>query len=131
MLTAGTILGRDNLEASTDLVPFMFKATLDEDAAANTVVVDIARRTVAELGLNRSQATAYNAIFTALSQDEKIEDVFLGITNGDQFRQTSARCCPTTPAARSKASAWAPARSPANSWNRPTRSGVKAASAPP
>ncbi|MPS68650.1 MAG: autotransporter domain-containing protein [Novosphingobium sp.] len=94
VLTAGTILGRDNLEASTDLVPFMFKATLDEDAAANTVVVDIARRTVAELGLNRSQATAYNAIFTALSQDEKIEDVFLGITNGDQFRQTVGQMLP-------------------------------------
>jgi hypothetical protein len=94
VLTAGTIQGRDNLKAATDLVPYMFKATLDDKAAANTVVVDVARRTVAELGLNRSQATAYNAIFTALSQDEKIEDVFLGITNGDQFRQAVGQMLP-------------------------------------
>ncbi|TDW63436.1 uncharacterized protein with beta-barrel porin domain [Novosphingobium sp. PhB55] len=94
VLTAGTIQGRDTLKAATDLVPYMFKATLNDTAAANTLVVDIARRTVAELGLNRSQATAYNAIFTALSQDEKIEDVFLGITNGDQFRQSVGQMLP-------------------------------------
>ncbi len=94
VLTAGTIQGRDTLKAATDLVPYMFKATLNDTAATNTLVVDIARRTVAELGLNRSQATAYNAIFTALSQDEKIEDVFLGITNGDQFRQSVGQMLP-------------------------------------
>ncbi|WP_313433819.1 autotransporter domain-containing protein [Novosphingobium sp.] len=94
VLTAGSIQGRDKLKAATELVPFMFKATLNDQAAANTVVVDVARRTVAELGLNRSQATAYNAIFAALGQDEKIEDVFLGIADGDRFRQAVGQMLP-------------------------------------
>jgi hypothetical protein len=94
VLTAGSIQGRDNLETITEMVPFMFKAELDENAAANTIVVDVARRSVSELGLNRSQASAYDAVFAALSQDEEIEDVFLSITDGDAFRDSVGRMLP-------------------------------------
>ncbi|MCJ2186363.1 autotransporter outer membrane beta-barrel domain-containing protein [Novosphingobium beihaiensis] len=94
VLTAGAISGLDNLETATDLVPFMFKAELDEDAAANTIVVDVARRSVAELGLNRSQASAYDAVFAALSNDDEAEDVFLAITDGDTFRDTVGQMLP-------------------------------------
>lgn len=94
VLTAGSIDGRGNLAASTDLVPYMFKAALDTGAAANTIVVNVARRSVQELGLNRSQASAYNAVFTALGSDQKVEDVFLGITNGDAFREAVAQMLP-------------------------------------
>lgn len=94
ILTAGSITGLDNLETVTDLVPYMFKADLDEDAASNMIVVDVARRTVEELGLNQSQASAYDAIFAALSSDQDIEDVFLGITNGDSFRYTVGEMLP-------------------------------------
>ncbi|AIT82044.1 autotransporter outer membrane beta-barrel domain-containing protein [Novosphingobium pentaromativorans] len=94
VLTAGAIEGLDGLETATDLVPFMFKAALDEDAAANTIVVDVARRSKEELGLNRSQASAYDAVFVALGKDRDVADVFLGITDGDQFRQTVGMMLP-------------------------------------
>ena len=94
VLTAGTLTGRDKLTTMTDLVPFMFKAELNKDAAANTVVVDVARRTAAELGLNRSATAAYDAVYAVLGKDQKIEDVFLGITNGEQFRSAVAQMLP-------------------------------------
>ncbi|CCA90908.1 autotransporter outer membrane beta-barrel domain-containing protein [Novosphingobium sp. PP1Y] len=94
VLTAGAIEGLDGLETATDLVPFMFKASLDEDAAANTIVVDVARRSKQELGLNRSQSSAYDAVFAALGRDQEVEDVFLGIADGDLFRQTVGMMLP-------------------------------------
>ncbi|WP_395394401.1 autotransporter domain-containing protein [Novosphingobium sp. BL-8A] len=94
VLTAGSLTGRDVLETSTDLVPYMFKASLNKDAPANAIVVDVARRTVQELGLNRSQASAYNAIFAAIGKDDAIEKVFLGDTNGDAFREHVAQMLP-------------------------------------
>ncbi|HUD27979.1 MAG TPA: autotransporter outer membrane beta-barrel domain-containing protein [Novosphingobium sp.] len=94
VLTAGSLTGRDKLATATDLVPFMFKAELDKEAPANTIVVDVSRRTVTELGLNRSGAAAYDAVFQMLGKDEKVEDVFLGITNGDQFRAAVGQLLP-------------------------------------
>ncbi|MFC6621518.1 autotransporter domain-containing protein [Novosphingobium panipatense] len=94
VLTAGSLSGRDKLAASTDLVPFMFKAELDKDSPANAIIVDVSRRTVDELGLNRSGAAAYDAVFQQLGQDDKIEDVFLGITNGDAFRAAVGQMLP-------------------------------------
>ncbi|PNU04422.1 autotransporter outer membrane beta-barrel domain-containing protein [Novosphingobium guangzhouense] len=94
VLTAGSLTGRDKLTTNTDLVPFMFKAELDKEAAANTIVVDISRRTVSELGLNRSGAAAYDAVFEQLGKDDKIEQVFLGITNGDAFRSAVGQMLP-------------------------------------
>src|SRR5690606_33871900 len=94
VLQAGSITGLSDLETKTDLLPFMFKATLATDAAPNTIAVNVAKRTAQELGLNRSQAAAYNAVFAALSKDEEVEDVFLGITDGDQFRQAVRQMLP-------------------------------------
>ncbi|AKH44133.1 hypothetical protein FHS61_001452 [Altererythrobacter atlanticus] len=94
ILDAGTLEGLDGIETDTDMIPFMFKASLSEDAPANQLSVDVARRTTAELGLNRSQAGAYDAIYAALANDEDVEGVFLGITNGDQFRQAVRQMVP-------------------------------------
>jgi len=94
VVQAGSLSGLSNLSTKTDLIPFMFKATIADDAAANQVAVDIARRTTQELGLNRSQSSAYDAIFAALGKDEDIETVFLGITDGDQFRKAVGMMLP-------------------------------------
>ncbi|MBB4858815.1 hypothetical protein HNO88_002141 [Novosphingobium chloroacetimidivorans] len=94
VLTAGSLTGREKLTTMTDLVPFMFKAELNKNAAANTIVVDVARRTATELGLNRSATAAYDAVYAVLGKDQKIEDVFLGITNGEQFRGAVAQLLP-------------------------------------
>jgi hypothetical protein len=94
ILQAGAVTGLADLTTKTDLLPFMFKGTLASNAPANTIAVDITRRTAQELGLNRSQSAAYGAVFAALGQDDDIEDVFLGIANGDQFRDTVRQMLP-------------------------------------
>ncbi len=94
VLQAGSITGLDDLDTTTEFVPFMFKAELDEDAPANTIAVDVAKKTTQELGLNRSESLAYPAVFAAMSEDEDIEGVFLGITNGDLFRASVAQMLP-------------------------------------
>lgn len=86
VLQAGSITGLSGVTTKTDLIPFMFKAALATNAAPNTIAVDVAKRTAQELGLNRSQSAAYNAVFAAINEDDDVEDVFLGITDGEQFR---------------------------------------------
>ncbi|MBB3858822.1 hypothetical protein GGQ88_000062 [Novosphingobium hassiacum] len=94
VLSAGTLQGASNLSADTTLVPFMFKASIASDSGPNAIAVDVSRRTVTELGLNGSEGRAYDAVFAALSKDQAIEGVFLGITNGDAFRDAVARMLP-------------------------------------
>lgn len=94
ILQAGSITGLSGVTTRTDLIPFMFKATLASNAAPNTIAVDVAKRTAQELGLNRSQSAAYNAVFAAIGEDDDVEDVFLGITNGDQFRSAVRQMLP-------------------------------------
>ena len=94
ILQAGSISGLSGVTTKTDLIPFMFKASLAANAPANTLAVDVARKSAQELGLNRSQASAYSAIFAALQEDEDVEDVFLGINDGDLFRGTLRQMLP-------------------------------------
>lgn len=94
VLTAGTLTGASNLTADSALVPYLFKAAIAADGGPNSIVVDVARRSVAELGLNRSQASAYDAVFAALAKDDKVEGVFLGITDGDAFREAVGNMLP-------------------------------------
>ena len=84
VLTAGTLSGASNLTASSTLLPFLYKGTLS--STANQLLVNVARKSTTELGLNRSESSAFDAVLDAVSADQKIEDVFLGITDGDQFR---------------------------------------------
>lgn len=94
VLQAGTLTGASGIATQTTFVPYMFKAALATDAGANTLAVDIARRTATELGLNRSQSSAYNAVYAALAKDDDIEAVFLGITDGDNFRAAVRQMLP-------------------------------------
>lgn len=88
VLTAGDLQVGEEIGSDNTLLPFMYKATIDADEAAGELAVDIDRKDVDELGLNRSQATAYDAILDALAGDDEIADVFLNITEGDAFRDT-------------------------------------------
>lgn len=94
ILEADTVSGLDGLETNTEFVPFMFEASVAEDAAPNTIAIDVSRKSTEDLGLNRSQATAYEAIVAAMGQDEDVEGVFLGITDGDIFRGTLRQMLP-------------------------------------
>ena len=84
VLTAGSLTGASNLTASQTLLPFLYKGTLSSNATQ--LIVDVSRKSTTELGLNRSETGAFDAVLDAVIADQKIEDVFLGITDGDQFR---------------------------------------------
>src|SRR3546814_6231195 len=55
-------------------------------ATATQCIVVVSRKDVDELGLNRSEASAFNAVIDAAAADELVEGVFLDITDGDHFR---------------------------------------------
>ncbi|MEN7536748.1 autotransporter outer membrane beta-barrel domain-containing protein [Aurantiacibacter flavus] len=94
ILRAGSLQGAADLDLGETLIPFLFKATLATNAAPNTITVDIARRSVEELGLNGARASAFDAVFAALGNDEDIEDYFMGITKGETFRTALGQLLP-------------------------------------
>ncbi|MFC3067763.1 autotransporter outer membrane beta-barrel domain-containing protein [Phenylobacterium soli] len=66
--------------------PFLYQATLRADAAAGSLNVDLRPKTAAELGLNRSGAQAYSAVFAALDKDPAIGGAFLAQKTQGGFR---------------------------------------------
>lgn len=93
-LRAGTLEGTGNLSAADAALPFLFKGTVATTANAGELALDISRKNAIELGLNRSQASAYNAVYAALSDDDEIAASYLGIADGDQFRRTLSQMLP-------------------------------------
>ena len=92
VLTAGTLTGASNLTAETTLLPFLYKGTLSSNATQ--LIVNVSRKSTADLGLNRSESSAFNAVIDAVTADQAIEDVFLGITDGDQFHSQLRQMLP-------------------------------------
>lgn len=90
ILTAGTVTGASNLTTSAVSLPYMYKTSIATGGPANQIAIDIAAKTTTELGLNRSGSAAYGAIYAALSQDSKVANSFLNITDGTAF-QTAIR----------------------------------------
>lgn len=64
--------------------PFLYTASLKTDPAA--LSVDIRPKTAAELGLNRSGAQAFNAVFANLDKDPEIANAFLAQTTQAGFQ---------------------------------------------
>ncbi|MBC3940840.1 autotransporter domain-containing protein [Sphingomonas albertensis] len=93
VLRAGTLTGAANLTATTTLLPFLYKGSI-ATGTGNELAVDVARKSSTELGLNRSQASAYDAIYKALGNDAKIGGAFLNITDGDAFRGSVRQMLP-------------------------------------
>ncbi|MES3153881.1 autotransporter outer membrane beta-barrel domain-containing protein [Sphingomonas faeni] len=93
VLRAGTLTGAANLGATTTALPFLYKGSI-ATGTGNDLAVDIARKSSTELGLNRSQASAYDAIYKALGSDAKIGGAFLNITDGDTFRGSVRQMLP-------------------------------------
>lgn len=78
-LTAGTI-SQDLLGGGT---PYMYVASSRTDG--NNVYLDVARRSAAAIGMNASQAGAYDAVFAALGKDTGLASAFLGQGTRDGF----------------------------------------------
>lgn len=74
-------------------LPFMFKGTITSTAPTE-IAVTVARKSTAELGLNRSQASAWDAIYAALGKDAKVAGVYLAQTDGDGLRRQIRQMLP-------------------------------------
>ncbi|WP_165190719.1 autotransporter domain-containing protein [Caulobacter soli] len=75
-LTAGTI--NQDLLGGT---PYLYVASSRTDT--NNVYLDVRRRTSAEIGMNKAQASAYDATFAALGKDSAIAAAYLGQSTKD------------------------------------------------
>jgi hypothetical protein len=92
VISAGSLTGANNLAADSALVPFLYKATLA--VTGNTINVAINRKATGELGLNASEAGAFDRLFTALTKDAKVADLFLSINDADLFQAYVAQTLP-------------------------------------
>ncbi|MFT5329964.1 MAG: hypothetical protein ACI9TB_001111 [Parasphingorhabdus sp.] len=92
VVQAAMLTGANNLTASTTLLPFLYKGSLSSNA--DQVIVSVARKNAVELGLNRSEASGFDAAYAALANDEEVEDIFLAIADGEQFRNQLQQMLP-------------------------------------
>lgn len=92
VISAGSLTGASNLTADRALVPFLFKAALA--VSGNNVNVAISRKANSELGLNASEAAAFDPLFAAFSKDSRVADLFLGINDADVFQAFVAQTLP-------------------------------------
>jgi hypothetical protein len=77
-LSVGTI--NQDLLGNT---PYLYVASSRNDT--NNVYLDVRRRSATEIGMNKAQASAYDATFAALSQDKQVATAFLGQNTKDGF----------------------------------------------
>lgn len=64
--------------------PFMYVATSRADT--NNVYIDVRQKTAAEIGLNRAETSAYDAVYQALGKDSALAGTFLNQTTRDAYR---------------------------------------------
>lgn len=93
-LRAGTLEGAEGLSLVDEGLPFLFTGIVEADVGENALAVVISRRTAADIGLNRSESLAYDAILDALDNEAAIANVFLGVADGDAFRAAFRQMLP-------------------------------------
>ncbi|WP_297513569.1 autotransporter outer membrane beta-barrel domain-containing protein [uncultured Caulobacter sp.] len=64
--------------------PYLYVATSRADT--NNVYIDVRRRSAAEIGFNRAETSAYDAVFAALGKNSNIANAVLGQSTRDGFR---------------------------------------------
>jgi len=71
--------------ATLNGAPYLYQASLRTDAQAGSLYLDLRPKTAAEIGLNRSGAQAYSAVFDALDRNAGVEAAFLSQTTREGF----------------------------------------------
>jgi hypothetical protein len=87
-LTAGA------LSSTVEQAPYLYVANAYSDA--NSVYLDVRRRTATEAGMSTGQASAYDAVFGALGQDSSIASAFLDQYTKDGFYNLYNQMLPDT-----------------------------------
>lgn len=94
IVDAGTLTGANNLGLNSSVLPFLYVGSLSASEANGEITLNIRRRNAAELGLNASETSAYDAAYTALAADVAVERTFLGVTDADAFRSSLQQMLP-------------------------------------
>jgi uncharacterized protein with beta-barrel porin domain len=93
IVRAGSLSGAPVLDTQT-LLPYIFKGSVAGNAAAGTVTLSIAAKSVSDLGLTGSVARAYSAIFGALDNDKDVAGAFLAVTDGGTLNASLRQMLP-------------------------------------
>ncbi|MEQ1597645.1 MAG: autotransporter outer membrane beta-barrel domain-containing protein [Casimicrobium sp.] len=83
-LNAGTLVGTPQLDPQAGMLPYIFAGSLA--AAGNTLQLQIRRKTVAELGVTASSASALDAIVAAAPQDASVSAAILRLGTGSALQ---------------------------------------------
>ncbi|WP_324750894.1 autotransporter domain-containing protein [Sphingomonas sp. LY54] len=94
IVRAGTLTGGGNLTTAGASLPFLYASTLAANPTAGEVSLQIRRKTATELGLTRSQASAYGAVFEQLDADAQMASSFLAVQDGESFRSQLQQLLP-------------------------------------
>ncbi len=93
-LKAGTLSGAPALLTDSVSLPFLFKGQVQTDVAAKTASIVITRKSVSELGLNASEAGAFDAIAKAVDKDARVAGSLLTIREGAALRSSLQQMLP-------------------------------------
>lgn len=86
IISADQLLIADETILSTTDAPFLYTANIRRsDADANTLVLSLTRKTADQLGMNASQAAAYEEAFAAFEAIESLGAAFASVRSADEF----------------------------------------------
>ena len=94
VVKAGTLTGTAGLSATSVLLPVFLKSSLSANEAAGEVSVSIGRKSSTELGLNQSEAGAWDAVFKVLDSDTQVANAFLAMTETGSLKTSLQQLLP-------------------------------------
>ncbi|UAK24090.1 autotransporter domain-containing protein [Sphingomonas nostoxanthinifaciens] len=85
VIQSGTLSGSSNLNLSISTLPYLLTGSLAASDSSGTVAIDIMRKTAAALGLTRSEAAAYNAVYADIAGNSQLSSLFLSFGDRDSL----------------------------------------------
>ncbi|MFT4254997.1 MAG: autotransporter outer membrane beta-barrel domain-containing protein [Caulobacter sp.] len=94
VISAGTLTAGEIDQDLLGDAPYLYVANAYTDG--NDVLIDVRRRTAAEAGMTSGQASAYDATFAALGNNDDIAGAFLSQSTADGFYHLYNQMLPST-----------------------------------
>ena len=86
LITADTLTIADETVLAATEAPFLYNAAINRsDADPNTLVISLSRKTAEALGMNQSQAAAYDEAFATMTAVTSLGDAFASIRTSEAF----------------------------------------------
>jgi hypothetical protein len=96
IVKAGTLSVGASDSALLPNLPYLFNGSLHSDPTANTISLTIATKTPAQMGFNKAETAAFNAIYTALPQDSGIQTAVLSAPDHGTLVSTYDQLLPSS-----------------------------------